>query len=619
VTVQTRSVPLDGMRALAILAIIFYHLMPHVLPGGYLAVNIFFVLTGFFITSSVIGEYGQKNKLAYRSYLVRRFQRLFLPLLWLLVTVTAYITLFQRDLLLNLRPWLLTSLGMVNNWWQIAAGGSYFEQFYVQSPFTHLWFLSVMSQFYVIWPLLVLLLLALFEDKRIILYTAVGLSLCSAVLRAGLYEPGLDASRVYYGTDTRLFAFMVGSSLAVVLPVEELREIVPKRKSRLLAVAFLFSYAVLGIMFSALPDSQTFTYRGGMYINSLIIGLAVAATAHPATGPAKILRFKPIQWIGRRSFLLYLWYYPVISLYQAKVVDTSNMPERHLLLQAGLILVLSELGYQLFEKDRWKVPFLHSWRLAENIAGMKATWSRGSTRHWPEKIASLISLSMLVAALAGFVQAGSGENAEVQELRNQIAESQKKMEEINQDDTVRSRAINNIEGLEREMVLYAHDREITFIGDSVLLAAANQLLSVFGQAVVEGAVNRQLYQTTEVIGSLKERGQLHDAVVVVLGSNGAFTKAQMEAFIKNIGPSRDLFFLTTNVPRIWKDSVNAQLALAESNHSNVHILDWNSYSKGHDEWLLADKVHPNPTGAHQLAIFMAEQIYRELNDENGSK
>lgn len=617
-TLQKRSVPLDGMRALAIVATIFYHLMPHILPGGYLAVNIFFVLTGYFITASVIEEYGQKHKLAYKQYLSRRFQKIYLPLVWMLVTVTAYLTVFQRDLLLNLRPWILSSLGMYNNWWQIWVGGSYFEQFYVQSPFTHLWFLSVMSQFYIVWPLFALLLLALFKDKRIILFTAVGLSLFSAVLMAGLYEPGQDASRVYYGTDTRLFSFMVGSSFAVVWPIGELDQSLPKGKRRLLAAAGLLSYAVLGIMFRCLSDSQTLTYRGGMYLNSLIIGIAVAATAHPAMGPAKILRFKPIQWIGRRSFLLYLWYYPVISLYQAKVVDTSTMPGRHLLVQVLFILLLAELGYQLFEKERWKVPFLQNWRLGDNLSAMKATWSRRATRHWPEKIASLISLSVLAAALTGILQASSGENVAVQELRDQIALSQKKMEVINQDESIRSRAINNIEGLEREAVLFAHDMDITFIGDSVLLSAADQLLSVFGQAVVEGAVSRQLYQTAGVIDSLKERGQLHETVVVILGSNGTFTQSQMEAFIKRIGPSRELFFLTTNVPRIWKDSVNAQLALAESNHSNVHILDWDGHSDGHDDWLLADKVHPNPTGAHQLAIFMAEQIYRESNEENGS-
>ena len=242
-TLQTRSVPLDGMRALAILAIIFYHLMPHVLPGGYLAVNIFFVLTGFFITASVIEEYGQKEKLAYKRYLARRFNRLFLPLLGMLVSVTAYITLFQRDLLLNLRPWLLSSLGMVNNWWQISVGGSYFEQFYVQSPFLHLWFLSVISQFYVIWPLIVLLLMALFKDKRIILYTAVGLSLFSALAMAMLYVPGEDASRVYYGTDTRLFSFMIGSALSVVWPLTQLNEPVSKTTKRRLTLAGFFSYA----------------------------------------------------------------------------------------------------------------------------------------------------------------------------------------------------------------------------------------------------------------------------------------------------------------------------------------------------------------------------------------
>ncbi|WP_319995769.1 acyltransferase family protein [Trichococcus shcherbakoviae] len=617
-TSQTRSVPLDGMRALAIIAIIFYHLMPHVLPGGYLAVNIFFVLTGFFITASVIEEYGQKGKLAYKRYLARRFQRLFLPLLGMLLSVTAYITLFQRDLLLNLRPWLLSSLGMVNNWWQISVGGSYFEQFYVQSPFMHLWFLSVISQFYVIWPLIVLLLLALYKDKRIILYTAVGLSLFSALAMAMLYVPGEDASRVYYGTDTRLFSFMIGSALSVVWPLERLNEPVSKRTKRRLTLAGFFSYAVLGVMFSRMLDSQTLTYRGGMYLNSVIIGVGVVLTAHPATSLSKMMRFKPIQWLGRRSFLLYLWYYPVISLYQAKVVDTSVDPGQHILIQLAIMLSLSEIGYQIFEKKRWKMTPVQFWRPADTIARIKASGSEGSTRHFSGNLAPFVGFCLLLTALTGFVQARSGENASVQELREQIAASQSKMEAMNRDDSTRSRAINNIEGLERETVLFAHGADITFIGDSVLLSVADQLVTIFGRAVVEGAVSRQLYQTTEVIADLEKREQLHDTVVVFLGSNGTFTQTQMETFITEIGTSRNLFFLTTNVPRIWKDSVNEQLALAESNHSNVHILDWNAFSSGHDEWLLEDQVHPNPIGAQQLALFVAEEIYQELNDENGS-
>lgn len=152
----------------------------------------------------------------------------------------------------------------------------------------------------------------------------------------------------------------------------------------------------------------------------------------------------------------------------------------------------------------------------------------------------------------------------MQESREQIAASQSKMEEINRDASARSRAINNIEGLEREVVLFAHDADITFIGDSVLLSVSDQLVTIFGRAVVEGAVSRQLHQTTEVIADLKKREQLHDTVVVFLGSNGTFTRTQMESFIEEIGTSKDLFLLTTNVPRIWKDSVNEQLELAEA-------------------------------------------------------
>ncbi|MFZ2848150.1 MAG: hypothetical protein WAZ42_07295, partial [Trichococcus flocculiformis] len=283
-----------------------------------------------------------------------------------------------------------------------------------------------------------------------------------------------------------------------------------------------------------------------------------------------------------------------------------------------LILCLSEIGYQLFEKERRKIPFGPSWRLGDTFSKRKLSGSLGFTGHFPEKIFATGSVCLLLIALTGLVQAKSGENADVQELREQIAASQSKMEEINRDASARSRAINNIEGLEREVVLFAHDADITFIGDSVLLSVSDQLVTIFGRAVVEGAVSRQLYQTTEVIADLKKREQLHDTVVVFLGSNGTFTRTQMESFIEEIGTSKDLFFLTTNVPRIWKDSVNEQLELAESRHSNVHLLDWNAYSSGHGDWLLEDQVHPNPTGAQQLVLFVAEQIYQELNDENGS-
>ena len=309
---------------------------------------------------------------------------------------------------------------------------------------------------------------------------------------------------------------------------------------------------------------------------------------------------------------------PVVSLYQAKVVDTSVDPGRHVWIQLAIIFSLSEIGYQLFEKERRKIPFGQPGSLGDSFSKRKLSGSRGFTGHFPEKILVIGSFCLLLIALTGLAQAKSGENADVQELREQIAASQSKMEEINRDASARSRAINNIEGLEREIVLFAHDADITFIGDSVLLSVSDQLLTIFGWAVVEGEVSRQLYQTTEVIADLEKREQLHDTVVVFLGSNGTFTQAQMETFIKEIGTSRNLFFLTTNVPRIWKDSVNEQLEFAESKHSNVHLLDWNAYSSGHDDWLLEDKVHPNPTGAQQLALFVAEEIYQELNDENGS-
>ncbi|CZQ86950.1 acyltransferase 3 [Trichococcus palustris] len=615
---QNRFIALDGLRSIAILAIIFYHLIPYQIPGGYLGVNIYFVLTGYFITDYVMKEYQVKQKLAYKSYITRRFNRLVLPLLWMMVTVTAYITLFQRDLLLNIRSWIVSSLGMYNNWWQIANGSSYFDQFYGQSPFTHLWFLSVLSQFYIIWPLVALLVLAKFKKKDALLLTTVGLSFLSIASMALRYAPGQDFSRIYYGTDTRFFAFMIGAALSILWPLHSLSPGISKKAKRRLNSIGAVAYLIVGIMMRVMLDNQAFTYLGGMYLNALVIAIVIAVTAHPATFFSKAMRFKPIQWISRRSYFLYLWYYPVIVLYQAKVLDTSNDPNRHILIQLVLILIASETSYQFFEREAWLLPFVQSWGMKSNIRIMKDIWKRGEKKHPWSKTATLLCGAIVLVAAVGFVQAKTGEDPSVKELQEQITKNQKTIEAVNDYDQSRSRAINNIEGLNRDVILFSHDLKVTFIGDSILLAAADKLTPIFGQAVIDGAVSRQLYQTNTVLKSLKAEEKLYDTVVVFLGTNGTFTKEQMDEFLNAIGTDRTVFLVTTSVPRSWQNSANSQMLLAEQNYANVHILDWNTYSKGHDDWMRADLVHPNEEGARQLALYVAEGIYAVLNDDNGS-
>ena len=615
---QNRFIALDGLRSIAILAIIFYHLIPYQIPGGFLGVNIYFVLTGYFITDYVMKEYQFKRKLAYKSYITRRFNRLVLPLLWMMVTVTAYITLFQRDLLLNIRSWIVSSLGMYNNWWQIANGSSYFDQFYVQSPFTHLWFLSVLSQFYIVWPLVAFLVLAKFKKKDALLLTTVGLSFLSIASMALRYAPGQDFSRIYYGTDTRFFAFMIGAALSILWPLHSLRPDISKRAKRRLNSIGAIAYLIVGVMMRVMLDNQAFTYLGGMYLNALVIAIVIAVTAHPATFFSKAMRFKPIQWISRRSYFLYLWYYPVIVLYQAKVLDTSNDPNRHILIQLVLILIAAETSYQFFEKEAWLLPFVQSWGIKANIRIMKDIWKRGEKKHPWSKIATLLCFAILLVAAVGFVQAKTGEDPSVKELQEQITKNQKTIAAVNDDDASRSRAINNIEGLSRDVILFSHDLRVTFIGDSVLLAAADKLTPIFGQAVIDGAVSRQLYQTGAVLESLKAEGKLDDTVVVFLGSNGTFTKDQMDEFLNAIGTDRTVFLVTTSVPRSWQNSANSQMLLAEQDYANVHILDWNAYSEGHDDWMRDDLVHPNEEGGRQLALYVAEGIYDVLNDDNGS-
>lgn len=611
---QNRFISLDGLRSIAVLAIISYHLIPHQIPGGYLGVNIYFVLTGYFITEYVMLEYQAKQKLAYKRYLTRRFERIVLPLVFMLVTVTAYITLFQRDLLLNIRPWILSSLGMYNNWWQIANGSSYFEQFYVQSPFTHLWFLSALSQFYIIWPLVVLLVLAIFKKKDALLLTTVGLSFLSIFLMALQYNPEQDFSRIYYGTDTRLFAFMIGATLSVLWPSGSFKQAISKTTRIKMNSIGALAYLAVGIMMRVMLDKQAFTYLGGMYLNALFIAVVFIVTAQPGTLFSRMMRFKPIQWISRRSYFLYLWYYPIIVLYQAKVLDTSNEPNLHILIQFTLILIVAEISYRLFARESYMLPFVQSWNVKANSHLIKDMWTKERNRcHW-SRGAALFYFAIALTASVGFVQATTGQHSAAKELQEKITKNQQMTEAINDEELARSRSINNIEELSRDAILFSHNLDITFIGDSILLAAADKMIPIFGKAVIDGDPSLQLYQTADVIESLEAEDKLYNTVVVFLGSNGAFTQTQLKDFLNALGTDRTIFLVTTGIPRSWQNSVNRQMILAEQNFANVHILDWNTYSEGHKDWVNDDLVHPNEEGGNQLALYIAEGIYDVLND-----
>lgn len=608
---------LDGLRALAVIGVIFYHLTPHILPGGFLGVPIFFVLSGYLISDLLIQEFEQNGKISLKQFWKRRLNRLYPALVTMLILVTGWITIFERSLLLNIRNMILTSLVYLNNWWQISQGASYFDRFTTPSPFVHLWSLAIEGQFYLIWPVIVVFAIVFIKRNDWIFYTFIGVSILSALLMAILYVPGADPSRVYYGTDTRAFSLLIGSALAFIWPSTKLKKNLPNAGRVTLDAVGVLSLGLLIWLMVQLMDSDPFTYYGGIFIFSLISGILVAVVAHPATWLAKLLSLQPLKWIGQRSYGLYLWQYPVMILYEVKVGDTSLHPLRHLIIQITLIILISEASYRFVEMPFKKLNIREVLNWNVIVDHGKSLWRNQTITGKMHKVGIVLLSLILIISLVGFTVAPVGDSPGKIRLAAQLKANQTKIDKQKQDlikqknKKVEESAVREpLFGLTPEQMEEAGELKVTLIGDSVMLSVVNPVEQLFPKAVIDGVIGRQLYQTVPVIESLKQEDKLGNPVVIALGTNGAFTDKQMDDLLAAVGDSKKVYLVNTQVPKNWKNSVNQGISSAAKRHSNVEVIDWNSYSQNHSDWFYEDGVHPNEAGAEEYTKLIATSVLK---------
>ncbi|MFS7402959.1 acyltransferase family protein [Carnobacterium maltaromaticum] len=608
---------LDGLRALAVIGVIFYHLTPHILPGGFLGVPIFFVLSGYLISDLLIQEFEQNGKISLKQFWKRRLNRLYPALVTMLILVTGWITIFERSLLLNIRNMILTSLVYLNNWWQISQGASYFDRFTTPSPFVHLWSLAIEGQFYLIWPVIVVFAIVFIKRNDWIFYTFIGVSILSALLMAILYVPGADPSRVYYGTDTRAFSLLIGSALAFIWPSTKLKKNLPNAGRVTLDAVGVLSLGLLIWLMVQLMDSDPFTYYGGIFIFSLISGILVAVVAHPATWLAKLLSLQPLKWIGQRSYGLYLWQYPVMILYEVKVGDTSLHPLRHLIIQITLIILISEASYRFVEMPFKKLNIREVLNWNVIVDHGKSLWRNQTITGKMHKVGIVLLSLILIISLVGFAVAPVGDSPGKIRLAAQLKANQTKIDKQKQDlieqknkEVEESAVREPLFGLTPEQMEEAGELKVTLIGDSVMLSVVNPVEQLFPKAVIDGVIGRQLYQTVPVVESLKQEDKLGNPVVIALGTNGAFTDKQMDDLLAAVGDSKKVYLVNTQVPKNWKNSVNQGISSAAKRHSNVEVIDWNSYSQNHSDWFYEDGVHPNEAGAEEYTKLIATSVLK---------
>ncbi len=394
---------LDGLRGLAVLAVLGYHLGIGWCPGGLLGVGVFFTLSGYLITDLLLSHWDRSGRLGLGDFWLRRARRLLPALYVMLAVVTAWVALGDPGRLADLRGAVLSAIAYVGNWWLIDQHVSYFARFGPPSPLGHLWSLAIEEQFYLAWPWLLLIGLRLVPERARALAISprlAGLTLlaaaASAIAMAVIYEPGFDYSRFYYGTDTRAFAILAGAALAMVWPSRLVSGAIANRARLLLDGAGFAGLAGIALLVRLTNPYSAFLYPLGLVLLSLATLLVVAAAAHPATATGRALAVRPLRWIGVRSYAIYLWHFPIIVLTTPSLAEGPGAVRG--VLQAGASFLLAALSWRFVEEPARRGEIGRALRrLRERGLGLR--WLGRRARVAVAATAALLLLDAL--ALAG--------------------------------------------------------------------------------------------------------------------------------------------------------------------------------------------------------------------------
>src|SRR5436190_346404 len=394
---------LDGLRALAVIAVVAYHLGIGWTPGGLLGVGVFFTLSGYLITDLLLGQW-ERGGVKLGSFWIRRARRLLPALFLMLLVVSVWVSLADRSQLPDLRGQVAASSVYVSNWWQIFHHVSYFDRFGPPSPLNHLWSLAVEEQFYLIWPWLLLLGLRLVRERRRpvrihprLAGLTVVLGIASAVEMALLYHPGFDASRIYDATDTRGFGLLFGAALAMVWPSQGLTTRITPRARQILDGLGVVGLVSIVLLVWRTNQYSAFLYPVGMVLLSMATVLAVAALAHPATRIGVALGWSPLRWIGVRSYGIYLWHAPIIVL-TTPALGRSGVDPVRAILQVGAILAVAALSWRYVEQPVRQGALRRLWAQARS-----ANWRPRAVprRRRPVVIGGVAALILACVGLAG--------------------------------------------------------------------------------------------------------------------------------------------------------------------------------------------------------------------------
>lgn len=622
---------LDGLRAIAIIGVLLYHAGVEWVPGGFLGVDVFFVLSGFLITSLILEEYDRSGRVDFRRFYLGRARRLLPAVVLLLVVVGAAVLLFYRDALSAFREDALATILYLNNWWYIALDQSYFESMGRPPLLKHLWSLAVEEQFYLIWPAVALLLVRR-GGRPLVRRLALVIALLSTAWMAylairGGYPVDADPSRAYFGTDSHSMGLLVGAALATVWRPGRLN---PSLASSPRTIVTGIGIAMLAVIFGFYLFVGEFTpwlYRGGFLALAVFTAVLIAAVTHPASPLGPILGVGVLRYIGRRSYGIYLWHWPVFMVTRPGIDVPWSEPVAFVA-RIGITLAIAEASYRFVEMPIRRGALGRAWGGLRSgaMTGIRALSVVAAT------VVATIAASAVAIALV--ITPGDGRDAVAPDVAEAMGIADGGPLEVaidddppgqdttaggGADDTTAVASDDNASAIATESEqpadsvveptieeIRAENGSVSVLGDSVVLGARGAITDTIPGAKVDAKVSRMPGAFTGRVKKLNRRDKLANIVVLHPATNGVLTEEILRNTLDPLTDYERVVLVNASVPRSWEKPNNAIIDEVAPDYPNVVIADWNTRADGQNGFFVSDGVHLTGDGARAFAELIQE-------------
>ena len=571
---------IDGLRAIAVTAVVLYHLGISWIPGGFLGVDLFFVISGYVITRLILDSINQSSALDLRAFYAARLRRIYPGFLFMVICTIIFIGVWAPEAIkrfLSDLPYALT--GSIN-WLLVARHQDYFETVGRPPLLQHTWSLAVELQFYLIWPIILLTVLKYFGKKNIarialIIAMVSGTTLFFVSLQLD-QSNAQQISHIYFGTDTHSLGLFLGSALAVSWIPQNLSADIEKRAQDVIDGIGVVGLLGLISTFLFIEESNASLYRIAFPLAGIFGCLVIISLVHPASRFAPIISTAPFRWIGQRSYGIYIWHWVIFQVTRPSV-DLSGQTWALYLARVLLVLALADISL------RWvEIPFRQG--LVQNwFRGMKYRSAKVQLR---QKI-SVISSIIIVLAITSSISVQAINKAD--EVANQVLQQSTQEQQAQED-------LGSTTGL-------------WVTGDSVILGIRSKLEAKEHISLINARVGRQAPELLAVM-RVDQSSVPSSPVVFNLGNNNALSEATVVEIFEIVKNQPQVIVVNTAVPRAWKDSNNAIISRVASRYANVKVVDWDRISKGRPELFAPDGVHLSPAGSDVYVDLVVSELVK---------